>query len=119
MTCAGAVREPFIDTDDIADVVVAALTDARHADHLYEATDPRALTGRPVGYIQISPDDFAVGLRPYVEEEIVELLHELFTVVLDGRNEQVMHGVEEALGRPARDFADFARRTAASGPWNG
>ena len=27
---AGAVPEPFIDADDIADVAVAALTEARH-----------------------------------------------------------------------------------------
>ena len=38
-------------------------------------------------------------------------------VVLDGRNSAVAHGVEAALGRPARDFADFARQTAATGIW--
>jgi hypothetical protein len=26
-------------------------------------------------------------------------------------------GVAAALGRPARDFADYARRTAATGVW--
>ena len=41
---AGAVPEPFIDADDIAEVVVAALTDRRHAGKLYEVTGPRALT---------------------------------------------------------------------------
>jgi hypothetical protein len=38
-------------------------------------------------------------------------------VVLDGRNSLVMDGVEEVLGRPARDFADYARETAATGMW--
>ena len=52
-----------------------------------------------------------------MEADIVALLHDLFTVVLDGRNEQVMHGVEEALGRPARSFSDYVRRTADSGAW--
>lgn len=33
---AGAVPEPFVDVDDIADVVVAALADVRHANKLYE-----------------------------------------------------------------------------------
>jgi hypothetical protein len=37
--------------------------------------------------------------------------------VLDGRNSGVMHGVEQALGRPARDFSDDARKTAATGVW--
>ena len=52
-----------------------------------------------------------------VPDDVIALLDELFTVVLDGRNSQVMQGVEEALGRPARDFSDYARATAASGVW--
>jgi hypothetical protein len=39
--------------------------------------------------------------------------------VLDGRNESLCDGVQQILGRPARDFADFARDTAATGVWNG
>jgi uncharacterized protein YbjT (DUF2867 family) len=127
---AGPVPEPFIDADDIADVVVAALTDERHANRLYEVTGPRALTfaeavseiaaavGRPIRYTQITPDDFAAGLRPHVPEDFVQLLRELFTVVLDGRNVQVMHGVEQALGRAPRDFSHYVRNVAASGVWS-
>ena len=127
---AGPVPEPFIDADDIADVVVAALTDERHANRLYEVTGPRALTfteavgeiaaglGRPIRYTQITPEDFVVTMRAYAPEDIVLLLNELFTVVLDGRNTQVMHGVQEALGRPARDFAEYVRRTVAAGTWS-
>ncbi|KRR18576.1 NmrA family transcriptional regulator [Bradyrhizobium lablabi] len=125
----GAVPEPFIDVDDIAEVVVAALTEERHAGKLYEVTGPRALTfaqavaeiaeaaGRPVQYQQVAPQDFAAAMRPHVPEEVIELMLELFTVVLDGRNSAVAHGVEQALGRPARDFSDYARRTAATGVW--
>src|ERR1044072_732084 len=36
--------EPFVDVDDIADVVVAALTDDRHIGQLYELTGPRLLS---------------------------------------------------------------------------
>jgi uncharacterized protein YbjT (DUF2867 family) len=127
---AGAVPEPFIDVDDIADVVVAALTEARHANRLYEVTGPRALTfaqavaeiaaatGRPIRYRQISPEQFAAGMRQAgVPDDVTALLDELFTVVLDGRNSPVMHSVEEALGRPARDFSDYARKTVATGVW--
>lgn len=126
---AGAVPEPFIDADDIADVAVAALTDELHANKLYEVTGPRALTfaaavdeiasglRRPIRFVQITPEDFIVSLRAYVPENIAQLLHELFTVVLDGRNTRVMHGVTEALGRPARDFSEYVRRTVASGVW--
>jgi uncharacterized protein YbjT (DUF2867 family) len=127
---AGAVPEPFIDAADIADIVVAALTDERHADRLYEVTGPRALTfaeavdaiakvvGRPIRYTQISAEEFAAGMRQAgVPDDFVVLLDELFTVVLDGRNSQVMHGVEEELGRQPRDFSDYARATAAAGTW--
>jgi uncharacterized protein YbjT (DUF2867 family) len=126
---AGSVPEPFIDADDIADVVVAALTDELHANKLFEVTGSRALTfaqavaeiaaaaGRPISYRQISPEDFATSMRPFVPEDLIELLFELFTVVLDGRNSGVTHGVEQALGRPARDFSDYARKTAATGVW--
>jgi uncharacterized protein YbjT (DUF2867 family) len=127
---AGAVPEPFIDVDDIADVVVAALTDERHVNKLYEVTGPRTLTfaeavaeiaaaaHRPIRYTQVSPEGFAAAMRQAgVPADAIALLDELFTVVLDGRNAQVMHGVEEALGRPAREFADYARQAAASGAW--
>jgi hypothetical protein len=60
---------------------------------------------------------FAAGLRPHVPADIVALMFELFTTVLDGRNSGIAHGVEAALGRPARDFPGYARRTAATGVW--
>ncbi len=78
---AGPVREPFIDADDIADVVVAAPTDDRHANRLYEVTGPRALTfadavgeiaaglGKPVRYVQMAPDDFVVTMRAYAPSQ--------------------------------------------------
>jgi uncharacterized protein YbjT (DUF2867 family) len=127
---AGAVPEPFIDADDIAEVAAAALTDERHVNRVYEVTGPRALTfadavgeiaaelGRPIRYVQLPADDFVISMRAYAPEDIVQLLHELFTVVLDGRNTRVMHGVQEALGRPARDFSEFVRKTAAAGTWS-
>ncbi|MCA8001924.1 Rossmann-fold NAD(P)-binding domain-containing protein [Burkholderia metallica] len=127
---AGAVREPFVDADDIADVAVAALTDERFANRVIEVTGPRALTfaeavgeiaraaGRPIAYREIPPDAFVAGLREVgVPEPVVALLDDLFGVVLDGRNSAVTHGIEETLGRPARDFADYAREVAATGVW--
>jgi uncharacterized protein YbjT (DUF2867 family) len=127
---AGPVPEPFIDVEDIADVAVAALTDNRHRNRLYEVTGARALTfaqavdeisaaiGRPIRYTQVTPEAFAEAMRPYVPKDIIDLLLDLFTVVLDGRNVNVMNGVQEALGRPARDFSDYVRETAATGVWN-
>lgn len=38
------VPEPFIDVDDIAEVVTAVLNDDHHAGKVYAVTGPRALT---------------------------------------------------------------------------
>lgn len=127
---AGPVREPFIDIDDIADVVTVALSEDGHANRLYEVTGPRLLTfaeavaeiaqvtGRPIRYRQITPDEFTAGMRGAAPDDVIDLLHELFNVVLDGRNSSVTYGVQEALGRPARDFSDYVRKTAATGVWS-
>ncbi|TDD37579.1 hypothetical protein E1287_08130 [Actinomadura sp. KC06] len=40
------------------------------------------------------------------------------SIVLDGRNAHLTDGVQQAVGRPPTDFAEYARRTAASGVWN-
>lgn len=50
-------------------------------------------------------------------EEMQWLLRELFTVVFDGRNSQLMSCVEEALGRPATDFKTYVKRAIDSGVW--
>ncbi len=127
----GATAEPFLDADDIADVVVAALTDNRHIAQLYELTGPRLLTfteaaaelsaaiGREVQYLPVTPEEYASELVTYglSEEEAVGIA-ELFAEVLDGRNSHLTDGVQRALGRPPRDFADYARDTAATGVWN-
>jgi len=128
---AGATVEPFIDADDIADVVVATLTEPGHRDKVYEVTGPRALTfaqcvegisaalGRPVTYTSIPVDQFMDALKEEgVPEEMQWLLHELFTVVFDGRNSEVMPGVQEALGRPAKDFKTYVQNTVESGVWS-
>ncbi len=125
-----SVREPFVHADDIADIVTAALTDDRHVGQLYEVTGPRMLTfaeataeiakasGRTIDYRTITPEEFMQGLeQEQVPADIAALVNELFTVVLDGRNEYVTDGVQKALGRKPRDFADYARETAATGIW--
>jgi uncharacterized protein YbjT (DUF2867 family) len=129
---AGPVPEPFVDVEDIADVAVAALTEDGHAGQLYELTGPRLLrfdeavaeiaeaTGRPVRYVGISNEEFMGGLAQVgVPDDVRSLLAFLFTEVLDGRNAYLTDGVQRALGREPRDFADYARRTAAAGVWTG
>lgn len=126
----GDVPEPFVDADDIADVAVAALTQGRHVGQVYELTGPRLLTfaqavaeiaraaGRPVRCTPIPMDAFTGAMVEQGEPpEVVDLLRYLFSEVLDGRNAHLADGVQRALGREPRDFADFAREAAASGVW--
>ncbi len=128
---AGEVGEPFVDVDDIADVAVAALTEDGHAGQVYELTGPRLLTfaqaveeisratGRAIQYSQIPYEAFAAGIAEAgMPEDIAWLLNYLFATVLDGRNASIGDGVQKALGREPRDFADFCRAAAASGVWN-
>jgi uncharacterized protein YbjT (DUF2867 family) len=125
------VGEPFIDAADIADVAVAALTEDGHVGQLYEVTGPRLLTfpeaideiaratGRELRYETVDLDEFAARLGAEgVPADVVDLLRYLFGEVLDGRNANLADGVERALGRPPRDFTDFARDAAATGVWN-
>ncbi|MBK8157895.1 MAG: NAD(P)H-binding protein [Rhodospirillaceae bacterium] len=128
----GAVGEPFVDADDIADVAVAALTEDRHVGQLYELTGPRLwtfaeavaeiarATGREISYLQIPIADYAEALRAaQLEPGIVDLITYLFTEVLDGRNASTTDGVQSALGRRPRDFSDYVRATAETGIWQG
>ena len=123
--------EPFVDAEDIADVAVAALTQDGHAGQVYELTGSRLLTfaeaigeiaaasSRQIRYLPVPIGEYAAAAAGQgVPAEVVELLSYLFTEVLDGRNAHTADGVWRALGREPRDFADYARHTAASGVWD-
>ena len=127
---AGNVPEPFVDADDIADVAVAALTDDRHIGELYELTGPQLLTfadaaaeisqavGRVIRFAPVSLEKHAADAAAGgVPREVIALLTYLFGEVLDGRNAHLADGVQRALGRAPRHFAQFARNAAASGAW--
>lgn len=126
----GDVREPFVDTDDIADAAVAALTGTGHDGRLYEVTGPRLLSfadaveqiarasGRDFAFRYVSAEEYAAGMRELrIPHEVQAMLTYLFTEVLDGRNASVGAGLPEALGRPGRDFAEFAGAAASAGTW--
>jgi uncharacterized protein YbjT (DUF2867 family) len=123
------VQEPFVDADDIADVVVAALTDDRHVGQLYELTGPRlisfgdavseigAAARRDIGFVLVSIDDYVAALTEYgMPPDFIWLLNHLFTEVL-GSKAQLADGVQRALGREPKDFSDYAREAAATGIW--
>lgn len=122
--------EPFVDVDDIADVVVAALTQPGHAGELYEVTGPRMLsladiaielskaTGRTIKYTPVPHDAFVKGVAASgAPQEVSWMLDYLFSTVLDGRNAYLTDGVQRALGRAPKEFADYAEDVVRTGLW--
>jgi uncharacterized protein YbjT (DUF2867 family) len=129
LPAANGQLDPFVDADDIADVAVAALTEPGHAGQVHELTSPRLLsfpetiaeiakaTGRDIAFVPVAVEEYATAAAEHgVPAEVVDFLTYLFSDVL-GNNAYVTDGVERALGRPPRDFTDYARRTAATGVW--
>ena len=127
---AGEVREPIVDADDIADVVVRVLAEPGHEQRVYELTGPRLLsfgdiatmlsaaTGRRIIYQDVTPDEYvAAAVASGLPTVDAEMLAALFSHIFDGRNESLADGVGQVLERPARDFAAFAAAAAASGAW--
>jgi uncharacterized protein YbjT (DUF2867 family) len=125
----GDVAEPIIDIDDIADVAVSVLTKDGHKGELYEVTGPRLMTfadmaqelgraiGRPIRHVPISFEDFRANIAKAGGEFVADVFTAIARETLEGRNAQLTDGVQRALGRPPRDFADFATSAAQAGSW--
>jgi uncharacterized protein YbjT (DUF2867 family) len=125
----GDVAEPIIDIEDIADVAVVALTEAGHRGKLYEVTGPRLMTfaemaevlgravGRPIQHIPISFNDFHANVAAAGGDYVANVFTAIARETLDGRNAHTTDGVLQALGRPPRDFAEFAADAARAGTW--
>lgn len=126
----GMILEPIIDVEDISDVVVAALTEPGHSGELYEVTGPRLMSfaemavelsrviGRPIRHMPISFEDFHANVASAGGDFVADVFTAIAHETLDGRNAHITDGVARALGRPARDFSEFARSAAGNGAWD-
>ncbi|KGN30160.1 hypothetical protein N802_09815 [Knoellia sinensis KCTC 19936] len=132
MSAPGDVPEPFLDLDDLADVVVLALTEDGHSGVVHELTGPvsvtlveavgivSALSGRPVDFVRVSEGEFIAGaVAQGLDEPAAAFLAGMFEELLDGRNITPATGVREALGREPRSFHDWAKDGAANDSWGG
>ncbi|QDY75219.1 NmrA family transcriptional regulator [Streptomyces qinzhouensis] len=128
---AGNNSDPFVDADDIADVAVAALTEDGHVGERYELTGPRLwtfaegveeiarATGRSLRYEPITRDQFAAAIvEDGAPRDFAEPLATLISEFFDGRNSSLADGVERALKRKPRDFADWVAEIAPTGVWD-
>lgn len=128
---AGDGKEAFIDAEDIAEVAVAALTEDGHAGWHYELSGPRLMTfgdavaeiaratGRDIRYVPLTSEEYAREQRAQgVPEEWVQLSVGLYEYVRSGGLASLSDGVQRSLGRPPRDFSDYAEAAARQGVWN-
>ncbi|MCR4377772.1 MAG: NAD(P)H-binding protein [Rhodospirillales bacterium] len=126
----GGRKEPFIDANDIADVVVKALLDSADIGQIYEVTGPRLLSfgeavseiaaacGREIQFVSMPAAEYKAMLKQHqVPDDMIWLIMYLFTTVMDGRNENLCDGVQRALGRAPKDFSEYAHKVAATGAW--
>lgn len=126
----GMIAEPIIDIDDVADVVVAALTEDGHSGQLYEVTGPRLMTfadmadaltsatGHPIAHVPISFEDFHANVAQAGDAFVADVFTAIARETLDGRNASVSDGVQRALGRAPRDFNEYAKTAASLGAWS-
>ncbi|WNZ06497.1 NAD(P)H-binding protein [Streptomyces sp. 11x1] len=128
---AGDGAASFVDAEDIAAVVVAALTEDRHVGQTYELSGPRGVTlaeavatisevtGREIRYVPLSAEGYVAEL---VQQGLPSADAEAFADVIEplreGRDDYVSDGVQRALGRPPRTFAEFAKFTADACDWS-
>jgi hypothetical protein len=67
----------------------------------------------------VDAEDFAAEQRAQgVPQEWIELFIGLYTSVRSGALSTLTDDVSKVLGRPARDFADYAKTASAQGAWN-
>ncbi len=123
---------PFVDVNDIADVVSTVLVDDTYNGQTITVTGPQKrtfkevvdimaeATDKHIQYVPISIDEFKEGMKQAgLPDSYVWLFGYLFQEVLGNpENQEVSDDVAQVLGRPAVDFESFARETAASGIWN-
>lgn len=123
---------PFVDTGDIAEVVVKVLLDDAHNGRTYEITGPRAITfeeaiteiaagmGKKIKYQAVSLEAYNDVMKAAgVPSDYIWLFDYLFREVLGKEeNQAVSADVEKVLGRKATDFKEYVRQTARTGVWH-
>ncbi len=122
---------PFVDADDIAEVVTKVLVDDSYNSETITVTGPRKMTfkeavdtmangiGKEIQFNPISIDEFKEGMKAAgLPDSYVWLFGYLFKEVLGNPdNQEVSDDVEKVLGRKATSFEQFVQKAIPSGVW--
>jgi uncharacterized protein YbjT (DUF2867 family) len=119
-------RVSFVDARDIAAVAVQVASNAGHEGQAYLVTGPEALThgevaaklaeaiGRPVSYVNVSPEQYKSALLQYgTPEWLADGLNELFGFYRDGVGAEVADTVSRIGRKEPISFDQFAREHAS------
>ena len=126
------VKIPFVDANDIADVVVEVFLNNKHNGQIYELTGSELLTfedaintigkavNRAITFVPISLKDYSNAMREMqLPEDFIWLIDYLFDVVLGNPNNSIItNDIEKLLGRPPITFKNFADDVAKTGLWS-
>ncbi|MBO0331388.1 NAD(P)H-binding protein [[Muricauda] lutisoli] len=126
------VQVPYVDTGDIADVVVEALLHDEHNGHIYQLTGPTTFsfkeaiaeiakaTNREIGFAPISIEEYVVAMKEHgVPADFVWLIEYLFTEVLGNPMvSETTNDIEKVLKRKPKSFEEYVKETAKTGVWN-
>jgi len=125
-------KVPYVDANDIADVVVEALLNEKHNGKTYELTGPRTLTfsdvvkeistatEKDIQFTSISMEEYNAMMKEFqLPDSYLWLINYLFEEVLVESNSVITNDIEKVLGRKPIDFSRYANKVAQSGLWDG
>lgn len=122
----GTAAVSAVDTRDIAEAAVAALTDPTGRGETHTLTGPRSVThaeiaralseatGRTIAFHDVTPPQFAAALEGAVPEWQRDGLVEDYAHYARGEASGVTDAVTRLTGHAARDVTDFARDHATA-----
>ena len=123
---------PYVNANDIADVVVEALLNDAQNGQIYQLTGPETLTfpevietiakasGREIQFTPITIEAYGKMMEEFgLPADYRWLINYLFTEVLDAPgNNDITGDIEKVLGRKPIDFETFVKETSQTGVWN-
>jgi len=125
------VQVPYVDTGDIADVVVEALLHEVHDGQIYQLTGPTTFsfkeavaeiakaTHRDIAFVPITIEEYVAAMKEHgVPADFVWLVEYLFTEVLgNSMVSEISNDIEKVLKRKPKSFVEYVHETKKTGIW--
>lgn len=118
---AGDAKLTFVSTQDIAEVVVKALTDDKHIEKAYNLSGSEALSHQDVANffskkmnteihnVSLSPEDMKAGaMENGLPESVADYLVMLYNIASEGHMAHQSDDIKTVLGRAPKTFNDIA-----------